>query len=511
MAISGDMVRRVLVEFDADEAKLIKAMADIDAGNRAMAKEFGAAAAAATRALDTIGLGANAQVGKLTRLNSAFQGFTGMIGQGIGAIDNFAKTLGPWNQALELGGKAIKFLGDGMDAYAKTSPAAAAEVAKLTKEFTDLKSAVMAAVGEMTVGILKPIPSIQELERQLRGVEGAVMDAFKSYDSWNGTTKVDIGTLLTTSTRFTTALEEQAKKTKAAAEEQKKLADETERWIRAMQDAEARRFGALLAGAPGKGADALGGLAGSLSGRAGAVADKTFGQYRDNATASSDQRSLQEGMLADWGIDLEAQLRSKKPVREQSDQANFLEKHFGKIEEFDAYATAFGTLNNAVQSAMSAWISGSMSLGTAVKKGIGDALGGLAADLAGQSLRHFLYAGGSLAFGDVAGAGRHAAMGALFGAGAAATAATARKLGGSVAADMAAAKAVGGGAGSTSALPGGTSSSVGTGDSASPGVTKETYVVAYADVFAIGSERMRTRTAEQIVSRVTGGSGWSND
>lgn len=172
-------------------------------------------------ALDTIGLGAQNQVGRLARLEDSFQRLTGRIGAGIGAIDDFAKKLAPWNQVMELGGKALNFVNDGLEAYAKTSPQAAAEVASLTKEFGNLKQSVMAAVGELAVMTLKAIPSIDELKKQIRGLPGVFEDAVKNYNAWNAATS-DFKNL-----QFERTLDDLIAKLPKVADETKKAAAAT--------------------------------------------------------------------------------------------------------------------------------------------------------------------------------------------------------------------------------------------------------------------------------------------
>jgi hypothetical protein len=95
----------------------------------------------------------------------------------------------------------------------------------------------------------------------------------------------------------------------------------------------------------------------------------------------------------------------------------------------DQYAAGFQLLTGAVTAAMDAWITGSESMGTAIKKAIGAGLKALAAELAMQALRHGAYALGSLAFGDVRGATAHGIAAAKFAAGAAVTAVVAREMG----------------------------------------------------------------------------------
>jgi hypothetical protein len=185
---------------------------------------------------------------------------------------------------------------------------------------------------------------------------------------------------------------------------------------------------------------------------------------------------------------------------------SFLETVFGPVEEFNTYETAFGTLTTATNSAMSAWISGSMSLGQAVKKGIGDALGALASKLAAHALEHALFAGGSLAFGDFAGAAKHAAMAVAFGTGAATVATVARSMNGHVA-TVGGAGSSGGGGGSSSS---GSSNDgpvvrdhrTGTGENYNAPI-----VFVVGEHFTDMSPRQRAQEAEQTAKRAFGSTG----
>jgi hypothetical protein len=191
------------------------------------------------------------------------------------------------------------------------------------------------------------------------------------------------------------------------------------------------------------------------------------------------QRNLQDGIA--------------KSGREQT----FLEGHFGKLSDFDAYAQAFGALTGATTAALDAWIDGSQSAGQAFKHFVGDALKALANQMAIEALKHTAYALGSLAFGDFRGAATHAAAAAAFGVGAAAAAVAAKEVGTS-----ASAKASAGSSGSTPSAP---RSSGGSG-----GGTQQAIIV-YGDNFAYDSPRSRERQAQQIVQTATGNSAWSNN
>lgn len=183
------------------------------------------------------------------------------------------------------------------------------------------------------------------------------------------------------------------------------------------------------------------------------------------------------------------------------DKQSFLESTFGKLEDFNAYGAAFGLLTGSVTSAMDAWITGSMSAGQAVKKFIGDALKGLASQMAIESLKHGAYAIGSLAYGDFRGAATHGAAAAAFGGAAVAAAVAAKAMGGggAAAASGGSASASGGGASAS----GGSGGSGGSDGDAKP--AKETIIVAYLDPFANQPEHMRRQQAEEMVRNVMGG------
>jgi hypothetical protein len=182
---------------------------------------------------------------------------------------------------------------------------------------------------------------------------------------------------------------------------------------------------------------------------------------------------------------------------ERSKKSTFLESTFGKIEDFNAYATAFGMLTGGVTAAMDAWITGSMSAGEAVKKFIGEALKGLASQMAVEALKHGAYAIGSAAFGDFRGAGQHAAAAAAFGSGAAAAAVAAKSLGGS-----AGATASGGAASAGASGGGGKGASGASGGGSSEGSNdKRPIVVVVGDHFSHMSNRQKAIYSQEAVDK----------
>jgi hypothetical protein len=182
----------------------------------------------------------------------------------------------------------------------------------------------------------------------------------------------------------------------------------------------------------------------------------------------------------------------------QADNQSFLESTFGKLEDFDAYAQAFQMLTGATTAAMDAWISGSMSAGQAVKKFLADALKGLASQMAVEALKHAAYGIGSLAFGDLSGAGRHAAAAAAFGGAAVAAGAAAKALGSG---GGGGASGGGGGGGSSSAGGSGSSGGSVSGPSGSDSEKSRPVYILVGDSFSEDSPRMRQIRANEAMEK----------
>lgn len=235
-----------------------------------------------------------------------------------------------------------------------------------------------------------------------------------------------------------------------------------------------------------------------LSGGLGMAADSTIRNEFGNADSSFDTQAILDRLEGDRTGALTGDFKNRLAAQRAKKTA-FLESAFGPIEEFNAYAAAFGMLSGAVTTSMSAWIDGSMSAGQALKKFFADALKGLASQMAVESLKHGAYAIGSLAFGDVRGAGQHAAAAAAFGAGAIAAGVAAKSLGGGGAP---APKVAGAGGGGASASGGNESSGTGQGKSGG-----NIFYISYGDAFADDSPRNRRLKAEQVVRKALGGSG----
>lgn len=172
-------------------------------------------------------------------------------------------------------------------------------------------------------------------------------------------------------------------------------------------------------------------------------------------------------------------------------QQSFLESTFGTLDEFNGYATAFSMLSGSVTSALSAWIDGSMSAGQAIQKFIGEAMKGLAIQMATESIKHGAYAIGSLAFGDVRGAAMHGKAALAFGLGATAAAVAAKGL------------HSGGGSGPSAGASPAAPQSYGGGSGSSPQPER---IIVYGDSFAEETARGKQQRARRMVTRALGNS-----
>jgi hypothetical protein len=512
--------RKVVYEFTAEEKDLLAAMAKLQEQAEQTREEHEKLGNAAGRAMNTIGLGAEAQVGRLQRLNNAFQGLTGKIASGA---DSMAKAMAPWNQALELGGKAIKFLDSGLDAAAKKYPSYAKDVAALKDQFSGLKESAMAAVGVMTVELLKPAPVLDLIKQRIESVDlafakSAFFGGFQrgqkaganwlsagdneasSWDAAGGGT-FDEAAGYSFFNPIIEKLDKDAEKAKQARERAKKLGEEQAALAKELADqAAARAFLRTATTSEGRNlTDTAGGPIGWSTKGLGASADSIS---RDIYGNDAERAALDRISKTRLELEPKAELASKQ---------KFLESAFGSIDEINAHDIAlkglqitFGGLTTAVNSSMQAWISGSMSLGLAIKKGIGDALAGVASQMAIEALKHGAFALGSLAFFDFAGAAKHGAAAAAFGAGAVTAAAAARKLGASVNAEVTAQKEAAAAAKKEERDRERDAERRASGLGGSGGQTIVNNTIVYGEHFYSESTRMRQLDAERFVQAAVG-------
>jgi hypothetical protein len=158
-------------------------------------------------------------------------------------------------------------------------------------------------------------------------------------------------------------------------------------------------------------------------------------------------------------------------------QGKFLETIFGPVSQFNVYAKGFDMLTGAASAAFDAWITGSQSMGAAIKHFIGEALRATALQMMVEALKETAYGVASLVWGPIGAipAAGHFKAAAAFGAAAIAAGATAKALGAGAGTSTATPTAAGAGQGSStggarsagagagSALAGG-SSRMGAGD-----------------------------------------------
>ncbi len=166
------------------------------------------------------------------------------------------------------------------------------------------------------------------------------------------------------------------------------------------------------------------------------------GQAANDEASAARSRSMDrvgrdgKGGYAAFGAQAAAQIRESMAGLQVEQNRGILSQIFGTPSEITATGEALAlasagvnVMTGAFQAGFDAWITGSESFSKAFKRAIGESMRGLASEFLGQSIRHGLFALGSLAFGDVGGAAKHAAAAAAFGAGAVTTGVIAKQLG----------------------------------------------------------------------------------
>lgn len=184
--------------------------------------------------------------------------------------------------------------------------------------------------------------------------------------------------------------------------------------------------------------------------------------------------------IAAWNDEISKSLA----IAEQTRQRNLLESIFGPVDQFNVYAAGFGILQSAAAAAFDAWITGSKSLGDAIKSAIAEGLRAMAIQMLMESLKHLAYAAGNAAFGNFAGAGAHLKSAALFGAGAAAAGL--------------AAKHMGAGQAPSAGIPAGTSAGgyIGNGGGGSGPQTSNTVIYVTSDAYRMSQAEREHRISD---------------
>lgn len=515
----GDIKQNVIVEVTAKTQQATREMDKLDKSSVQASNDMQRVA----KAMDMIGLGAQNQVPKLQRLHDGFQSFTGKIGQGINAIDKFAKSLGPWNQTLELGGKVVKFADAGLDAYAKTSQQAAADVEELRGRFTGLKDAVLETTGAFVSSILKRADLIEDTKRAaadfkktLDGVDqsvafkmffggiktgreigsffgddetvrspvAALTDAFKGFraslhdvtDFWNAD-----------GTAFVDSMEKGFEKTKDKIQKAKEEAKRFRAEIRALSSKNAKDI-----------TDAF-------------VEDAESGGYLSGLVDRGEAGYGAAGYGAGFGKIIDD---TYAKMQAQNRGSSMLESLFGSVDEinlykesWDALGGTFTAFTDAVGASYEAIVTGQGSVTAAFRNVFASSLMALGKSSVVEALHETALGFGKLALGPLGGpsAAMHFKSAALHGAVAVAAGVAAGALGGG---------GGGGGASSAASSGGGAGRSLGasvTGQGNQPGEQgRVDRLIIYGDSFADDSPRMRQIKARQLVDRATGGYGEDN-
>ncbi len=214
-------------------------------------------------------------------------------------------------------------------------------------------------------------------------------------------------------------------------------------------------------------------------------ADYEVGGFSE--TIDKNERARVKGLTDDW---------NKRLKTGEERKSSFLEKSFGKVEEFAVYKDLFSGLTGAVTSGYTAMVTGSMSFGQAFKQSVGQLLLAEGSKMQVLALQNTAYGIAALALGPIGGtsAAQYFGAAAMFEAGAiaAGVAASALGAGGSAGASK------GGGAspGAPSSLPPGSGAGAAN-QNAGP-------TIVYGDSFSDDSPRMRQVKAKKLVSLALG-------
>lgn len=478
---------RAIVEFDLDSTKYKE-------GAREVQRE----SARASAAVDQMGQATEATQSRLERMvNATKSGWKG-IGDGL---DSIGKAMTPLNQGLELGSKAAQFLGNAMEGAAKRHPEYAKSYKSITDEVTRYKNAVTDAIGITAIEVLKPLPSIKELERAYEGATTAVMRHFKAYMSPEAQRAramafvfqggfIDAG--------------------KAAVADMLPKADPwaggksaSEMWdeFAAKMKAEQER---LQAGSAGSTRSTRTDTAGPTIG----WSDRAQNNFTDPAALEKwlgpklegreDRRALPDKMMSQWGVDMAAQIDAIGKATASIEGPTLLERLGLQDPEPWALAVAgVQAFGQAWQSSLKSIGEGNMAAAEIFKKGLAMVVSGIGDQLAALSVTELVKGAAMLITLNPKGA-LHLAAGGVYAGGAVAAYAAAKKLGGT------------GGSVSTTAPPTGAPSATGgrgastTGGASSSGERSESsrpVVVVVGSHFDEMSARERRQRSNEAIER----------
>jgi hypothetical protein len=493
MAIGDIVKQRAVVELTLD-AK------DYKQG----ARDVKAASDDTKRAIETIGVQSEQSRGLLERLADAGRkGFESLAAGAqkakagtssfLGGIDSIGKAMAPWNQALELGGKALAAVDAGLEAFSKTSPEAASEVKRLRDDFTGAKDAALAFTGAVVVAATKPLMSLKELETQIRGVTGAFQDAFNASKNGEGMAYLLRGGFI-----------DDAKKS---------LAGQADPW------ASTPDIGAGLDAARKQYEEKLKTDAAKRSAAQKAYANRERDVSEFVSISGMDQPTDTAGPLLGWspagqGISpemlemndqLNDQMRRMSETVASVEGPTLLERlGLQDTEPFTLAIAAVESFGDAWQSSLQAIGEGNMSAAAIFKKGLAAVVKGIGDQLAALAAAE-LVKGAAAAVLLNPRAFQHFAAAGIYSGGAIAAYAASSKLGSGGGGGGGGGASAGGGTSgvqSSNARGGGTAS---TGNGGGGGSTTNHHTtIVFGDPFAMDSPRMRQVSADRLVRQATG-------
>jgi hypothetical protein len=351
----------------------------------------------------------------------------------------------------------------GLDAYAKTSDEAKAKVEKLKETSSQAFDALYAGIGETVVALSPLIEGVSSLIMFMNDL-GIAGPAAVAAIGLAITRNPQVAGLLAAVTAGATAARylaedgstdavidvaraELVRRNKARNEPNMLLSgdDETSMLVRidnaiGRTIAKALDKGKAKGGKPGPAAptnftdNAV--IGGTDYGVPLGAVDTRLGAAADSVPRDMFGREVQLDVMAPY---------QKLVDAEKSRQSTVLERMFGPLEEFDAYAESFGMLTGAATAAYDALVEGNMSAGDAMKAFLKDAIKGLGSRMLIRSLEET--AEGVAALSNpltAAAAPAHFQAAGLFAAGAVTAGLVASRMGGG---------GGGGGGGGSASLP----------------------------------------------------------
>lgn len=367
----SDQLQRVIYRLKTEGAdKVASDFTKIEDAAEGVARE----AINVEQAISTIGIQAEATRGRLQRMvdagGSGFSSLKGTLGQigggftsSLKGLNDMIGRLGPWNQALEVGGKAVKFVDESFDALAAKEPGRRKEIDETRKAFSSLGGSIKQVTAELALFVadgwapaeeaLKKAQKITADIRKAYGLDRGGAAAQGLGFMFNGGLSSAVGNALDDgwgggiAPQITAGIESLGNARKEFEKEQKKLEDQRKKsaaeWAKRDRDvSEFVSVGGMddTAGQARFSADGAARAESALRDAYGAKAStdqfNAYGALQDEQ-ALLDRVEMERTMALtkEWRAELEATRASRTGA---------LEALFGPIEEFDAYKQSFEAL-----------------------------------------------------------------------------------------------------------------------------------------------------------------------